>query len=200
MFNKILIANRGEIACRVIKTAKKMGIKTVAVFSDADRNALHVQMADEGVHIGASPVNQSYINIEKIVSAAKSSGAEAVHPGYGFLSENSQFAQALHKAKIVFIGPPKGAVESMGDKITSKKIAQDAGVPPCPWTCASQQLLSAQSHTRCAFPNPRCALIDLPSLAAVAAGHHECLLQVLRAAYRARRSVLGASLFLHGAE
>ena len=132
MFKKILIANRGEIACRVIKTAKKMGIKTVAVFSDADRNALHVQMADEGVHIGASPVNQSYINIEKIVSAAKSSGAEAVHPGYGFLSENSQFAQALHKAKIVFIGPPKGAVESMGDKITSKKIAQDAGVSTVP--------------------------------------------------------------------
>ena len=132
MFKKILIANRGEIACRVIKTAKKMGIKTVAVFSDADRNALHVQMADEGVHIGASPVNQSYINIEKIVSAAKSSGAEAVHPGYGFLSENSQFAQALHKAKIIFIGPPKGAVESMGDKITSKKIAQDAGVSTVP--------------------------------------------------------------------
>ena len=132
MFKKILIANRGEIACRVIKTAKKMGIKTVAVFSDADRHALHVQMADEGVHIGAAPVNQSYINIEKIVSAAKSSGAEAVHPGYGFLSENSQFAQALHKAKIVFIGPPKGAVESMGDKITSKKIAQDAGVSTVP--------------------------------------------------------------------
>ena len=132
MFKKILIANRGEIACRVIKTAKKMGIKTVAVFSDADRNALHVQMADEGVHIGAAPANQSYINIEKIVSAAKSSGAEAVHPGYGFLSENSQFAQALHKAKIVFIGPPKGAVESMGDKITSKKIAQDAGVSTVP--------------------------------------------------------------------
>ena len=132
MFNKILVANRGEIACRVIKTANKMGIKTVAVFSDADRHALHVQMADEAIHIGASPANQSYIDIEKVVSAAKSSGAEAVHPGYGFLSENSKFAKALSKAKIAFIGPPQGAIESMGDKITSKKIAQDAGVSTVP--------------------------------------------------------------------
>ena len=132
MFNKILVANRGEIACRVIKTANKMGIKTVAVFSDADRHALHVQMADEAIHIGASPANQSYIDIEKVVSAAKSSGAEAVHPGYGFLSENSKFAEALSKAKIAFIGPPQGAIESMGDKITSKKIAQDAGVSTVP--------------------------------------------------------------------
>ncbi len=132
MFNKILVANRGEIACRVIKTANKMGIKTVAVFSDADRHALHVQMADEAIHIGASPANQSYIDIEKVVSAAKASGAEAVHPGYGFLSENSKFAKALSKAKIAFIGPPQGAIESMGDKITSKKIAQDAGVSTVP--------------------------------------------------------------------
>ena len=122
MFNKILIANRGEIACRVIKTANKMGIKTVAVFSDADRHALHVQMADEAIHIGASPASQSYIDIEKVINAAKSSGAEAVHPGYGFLSENSKFADALLKSKIAFIGPPKSAIESMGDKITSKKI------------------------------------------------------------------------------
>ena len=132
MFNKILVSNRGEIACRVIKTANKMGIKTVAVFSDADRHALHVQMADEAIHIGASPANQSYIDIEKVVSAAKLSGAEAVHPGYGFLSENSKFAEALSKAKIAFIGPPQGAIESMGDKITSKKIAQDAGVSTVP--------------------------------------------------------------------
>ena len=132
MFDKILVANRGEIACRVIKTANKMGIKTVAVFSDADRHALHVQMADEAIHIGASPANKSYIDIEKIVSAAKSSGATAVHPGYGFLSENSKFAKALSKAKIAFIGPPQGAIESMGDKITSKKIAQDAGVSTVP--------------------------------------------------------------------
>ena len=132
MFSKILIANRGEIACRVIKTARKMGIKTVAVFSDADRQALHAQMADEAIHIGASPASQSYIDIKKVVSAAKSCGAEAIHPGYGFLSENSKFADALSKEKIAFIGPPKGAIESMGDKITSKKIAQEAGVSTVP--------------------------------------------------------------------
>ena len=132
MFNKILIANRGEIACRVIKTARKMGIKTVAVFSDADRHALHVQMADEAIHIGASPASQSYIDIEKVINAAKSSGAEAIHPGYGFLSENSKFADALLKSEIAFIGPPKSAIESMGDKITSKKIAQESGVSTVP--------------------------------------------------------------------
>ena len=132
MFNKILIANRGEIACRVIKTARKMGIKTVAVFSDADRHALHVQMADEAIHIGASPASQSYIDIEKVINAAKSSGAEAIHPGYGFLSENSKFADALLKSRIAFIGPPKSAIESMGDKITSKKIAQESGVSTVP--------------------------------------------------------------------
>ena len=132
MFNKILIANRGEIACRVIKTARKMGIKTVAVFSDADRHALHVKMADEAIHIGASPASQSYIDIEKVINAAKSSGAEAIHPGYGFLSENSKFADALLKSKIAFIGPPKSAIESMGDKITSKKIAQESGVSTVP--------------------------------------------------------------------
>ncbi len=132
MFKKILIANRGEIACRVIKTAKKMGIKTVAVYSDADRNALHVKMADEAVHIGPPPANQSYIVIDKIMQAIKDTGAEAVHPGYGFLSENPKFAEALEAAGVAFIGPPKGAIEDMGDKITSKKIAQDAGVSTVP--------------------------------------------------------------------
>jgi propionyl-CoA carboxylase alpha chain len=132
MFDKILIANRGEIACRVIKTARKMGIKTVAVYSDADRNALHVEMADEAVHIGPPPANQSYIVIDKIMDAIKQTGAQAVHPGYGFLSENSKFAEALEAAGVAFIGPPKGAIESMGDKITSKKIAQEAGVSTVP--------------------------------------------------------------------
>ena len=103
MFSKILIANRGEIACRVIKTARKMGIKTVAVYSDADRQALHVQMADEAIHIGASPASQSYIDIKKVVNAAKSCGAEAIHPGYGFLSENAEFVRAVEAAGIVFI-------------------------------------------------------------------------------------------------
>jgi len=132
MFDKILIANRGEIACRVIKTARKMGIKTVAIFSDADRNALHVEMADEAVHIGPPPANQSYIVIDKVMEAIKATGAQAVHPGYGFLSENPKFAEALAAANVAFIGPPVGAIESMGDKITSKKIAQEAGVSTVP--------------------------------------------------------------------
>ncbi len=132
MFKKILIANRGEIACRVIKSAKKMGIKTVAVYSDADRNALHVRMADEAVHIGPSPAAQSYIVIDKIMDAIRQTGAEAVHPGYGFLSENRAFAAALEAEGVVFVGPPSSAIEAMGDKITSKKLAQEAGVSTVP--------------------------------------------------------------------
>ncbi|MEO0360354.1 MAG: biotin carboxylase N-terminal domain-containing protein, partial [Pseudomonadota bacterium] len=132
MFKKILIANRGEIACRVIKTARKMGIATVAVYSDADRNALHVRMADEAVHIGPPPANQSYIVIDKILDAIRRTGAEAVHPGYGFLSENKLFAEALDKEGVAFIGPPAGAIEAMGDKITSKKLAAEAGVSTVP--------------------------------------------------------------------
>ncbi|AJE48086.1 acetyl-CoA carboxylase biotin carboxylase subunit [Celeribacter indicus] len=132
MFDKILIANRGEIACRVIKTAKKMGIETVAIYSDADRHALHVQMADEAVHIGPPPANQSYIVIDKVMDAIRQTGAQAVHPGYGFLSENAKFADALAQEGIAFVGPPKGAIEAMGDKITSKKIAKDAGVNTVP--------------------------------------------------------------------
>ncbi len=132
MFKKILIANRGEIACRVIKTAQKMGIATVAVYSDADRGALHVKLADEAVHIGASPAAQSYLRVEKILEAVRQTGAEAVHPGYGFLSENRGFAAALEAAGVVFIGPPSGAIEAMGDKITSKKLALAAGVSTVP--------------------------------------------------------------------
>jgi propionyl-CoA carboxylase alpha chain len=132
MFKKILIANRGEIACRVIKTARKMGIKTVAVYSDADRTALHVRMADEAVHIGPPPASESYIVIDKILEAIRATGAEAVHPGYGFLSENRLFAEALEAEGVAFIGPPAGAITSMGDKITSKKIAQEAGVSTVP--------------------------------------------------------------------
>ena len=132
MFKKILIANRGEIACRVIKSARKMGIQTVAVYSDADRNALHVQMADEAVHIGPPPANQSYIVIDKVMDAIRQTGAEAVHPGYGFLSENMKFAAALEKEGVIFVGPPSPAIEAMGDKITSKKIAMEAGVSTVP--------------------------------------------------------------------
>ncbi|MDF1669825.1 MAG: acetyl/propionyl/methylcrotonyl-CoA carboxylase subunit alpha [Roseovarius sp.] len=132
MFKKILIANRGEIACRVIKTARKMGIATVAIYSDADRNALHVKMADEAVHIGPPPANESYIVIDKVMDAIRQTGAEAVHPGYGFLSENPKFAQALEAEGVAFIGPPVGAIEKMGDKITSKKIAMEADVSTVP--------------------------------------------------------------------
>ena len=132
MFKKILIANRGEIACRVIKTCKKMGIATVAVYSDADRSALHVEMADEAVHIGESPTAKSYLLIDRIVEACKKTGAEAVHPGYGFLSENKAFQEALAKNKIIFIGPDAEAIEAMGDKIASKKLAQKANVSTVP--------------------------------------------------------------------
>src|SRR6056297_429718 len=132
MFKKLLIANRGEIACRVIKTARKMGITTVAVYSDADKGALHVAMADEAVHIGPPPAAESYIVIDKIMDAICQSGAEAVHPGYGFLSENMKFAEALAAAGVAFVGPPAGAIDKMGDKITSKKIAQEAGVSTVP--------------------------------------------------------------------
>ncbi len=132
MFKKILIANRGEIACRVIKSARAMGIKTVAIYSDADRNALHVKMADEAVHIGPAPANQSYIVIDNVMKAIRETGAEAVHPGYGFLSENSKFAEALAAEGVAFVGPPVGAIEKMGDKITSKKIAKEAGVSTVP--------------------------------------------------------------------
>ncbi|MBE8191158.1 MAG: acetyl/propionyl/methylcrotonyl-CoA carboxylase subunit alpha [Alphaproteobacteria bacterium] len=132
MFKKILIANRGEIACRVIRTARAMGIKSVAVYSEADAQALHVQEADEAVCIGGAAASESYLVIDKILDAIKQTGAEAVHPGYGFLSENKSFAEALAKAGVAFIGPPANAIESMGDKITSKKLAAEAGVSIVP--------------------------------------------------------------------
>ncbi|MBU0582830.1 MAG: acetyl/propionyl/methylcrotonyl-CoA carboxylase subunit alpha [Alphaproteobacteria bacterium] len=132
MFKKILIANRGEIACRVIKTARKMGIATVAVYSDADRDAVHVEMADEAVHIGPAPAAESYLVAEKIIQACRDSGAEAVHPGYGFLSERASFCEALEAEGIVFIGPKPKAIRAMGDKIESKKFANAAKVSTVP--------------------------------------------------------------------
>jgi propionyl-CoA carboxylase alpha chain len=128
MFKKILIANRGEIACRVIRTAKKMGIATVAVYSDADARSPHVAMADEAVHLGPPPAAESYLLADKIIQACKDTGAEAVHPGYGFLSERASFVEALTAAGITFIGPPANAIAAMGDKIESKKLAREAGV------------------------------------------------------------------------
>ena len=132
MFKKILIANRGEIACRVIRTARKMGIKTVAVYSDADARAPHVRMADEAVRLGPPPASESYLNAELIIDACKATGAEAVHPGYGFLSERESFAKALAENGIAFIGPPPNAIAAMGDKIQSKKLAKEAGVNVVP--------------------------------------------------------------------
>ncbi|MBK1616019.1 acetyl-CoA carboxylase biotin carboxylase subunit [Rubrivivax gelatinosus] len=132
MFKKILIANRGEIACRVIKTAKKLGIATVAVYSDADRDARHVELADEAVHIGPAPSRESYLVADKLIAAAKQTGAEAIHPGYGFLSENEDFARRVEEEGIVFIGPKHYSIAAMGDKIASKKLANEAGVSTIP--------------------------------------------------------------------
>ena len=132
MFDKILIANRGEIACRVIKSCRRLGIKTVAVYSDADRDALHVEMADEAVWVGAAPAAESYLQIDRIIEAATSTGAQAIHPGFGFLSEKADFVGAVEAAGLVFIGPPTGAIASMGDKIESKRLAAKAGVNTVP--------------------------------------------------------------------
>jgi propionyl-CoA carboxylase alpha chain len=132
MFEKILIANRGEIACRVIRTSRRMGIATVAVYSEADANALHVELADEAVCIGPAPARESYLVADKIIAACKATGAQAVHPGYGFLSENESFCEALEREGIVFIGPKTHAIAAMGDKIASKKLAKEAGVNTIP--------------------------------------------------------------------
>ncbi|WP_022681773.1 acetyl/propionyl/methylcrotonyl-CoA carboxylase subunit alpha [Sphingobium bisphenolivorans] len=132
MLKSVLIANRGEIACRVIKTARRLGIRTAAVYSDADADALHVRLADEAVHIGAAPARESYLLADKIIAAAKQTGAEAIHPGYGFLSENAGFAQAVHDAGLIWVGPHPAAITAMGLKDAAKKLMQDAGVPTTP--------------------------------------------------------------------
>ena len=154
MFSKILIANRGEIACRVIKTARRLGIKTVAVFSDADAGARHVAMADEAVHIGPSPARESYLVADRIIDAARRTGAQAIHPGYGFLSENAGFAEACAKAGIVFIGPPPAAIRAMGSKSEAKKIMEKAGVPLVPGYHGDDQApeLLAREAGRIGFP------------------------------------------------
>ncbi|MFM8666205.1 MAG: biotin carboxylase N-terminal domain-containing protein, partial [Betaproteobacteria bacterium] len=132
MFTKILIANRGEIACRVIKTARKMGIATVAVCSEADKDARHVELADEAVLLGPAPSRESYLVADKIIAACKQTGAQAVHPGYGFLSENEAFARRCEEEGIVFIGPKHYSIAAMGDKIASKKLANEARVNTIP--------------------------------------------------------------------
>ena len=132
MFKKLLIANRGEIAIRIMRACQELGIQTVAVYSEADKNALHVRMADESVLLGESSPKESYLNVEKIIAATKKTGAEAIHPGYGFLSENANFAEAVSAAGLTFIGPPASAIRAMGDKAKSKITMKAAGVPTIP--------------------------------------------------------------------
>ncbi|WP_298624113.1 acetyl/propionyl/methylcrotonyl-CoA carboxylase subunit alpha [uncultured Zoogloea sp.] len=162
MFNKILIANRGEIACRVIKTARRLGIKTVAVYSDADAGARHVRLADEAVHIGPAAARESYLVIDKIIAAAKQTGAEAIHPGYGFLSENEEFCHACDAAGIVFIGPPVSAIRAMGSKSEAKKLMEKAQVPLTPGYHGDNQ--------EPAFLNVQADAIGYPVLIKAAAG------------------------------
>ncbi|GAB3291740.1 acetyl/propionyl/methylcrotonyl-CoA carboxylase subunit alpha [Pseudidiomarina andamanensis] len=139
MLQKLLIANRGEIACRIIKTARELGVRTVAVYSDADRHSQHVQLADESIHIGAAPSAESYLVIDKIIAAAKQTGADAIHPGYGFLSENEDFADACASNNIIFVGPPTSAIAAMGSKSAAKAIMSEAGVPLVPGYHGSEQ-------------------------------------------------------------
>jgi len=168
MFTKILIANRGEIACRVAATAKRMGIQTVAVYSDADAHAKHVAACDEAIHVGGSAPKDSYLRWEAIIEAAKATGAQAIHPGYGFLSENEAFADACAKAGLVFIGPPASAIQAMGLKAESKQLMEKAGVPLVPgyhgqlknqktlqkpWLHANAKLKTVLAIKRCSLKN-----------------------------------------------
>ena len=154
MFKKILIANRGEIACRVIRACREMKIATVAVYSDADKDALHVRMADEAFHIGPPPSSESYLRWEKIIEVAQAAGAEAIHPGYGFLSENAEFVREVIRAGITFIGPPPEAMEGMGGKISARKIAIEAGVPVVPGTTEPLRSFEDAQKTTAKFGYP----------------------------------------------
>ena len=154
MITSLLIANRGEIACRIIRTAREMGIRTVAVYSDADARALHVREADEAVHIGPSPARESYLIGEKIIAAAKATGAEAIHPGYGFLSENAEFAQAVADAGLIWVGPKPSSITAMGLKDAAKKLMTDAGVPVTPGYMGANQdpAYLAEQATQIGYP------------------------------------------------
>src|SRR6201991_4103901 len=159
---KILIANRGEIALRIMRSAREMGIKTVAVYSDADRNALHVRYADEAVYIGAAPSNQSYLVGEKIIAACKQTGAEAIHPGYGFLSENAAFARLVREAGLILIGPSPEAMEVMGNKLSAKAAALKYDIPMVPGT--------EEAITDVAEAKARAVEVGFPILIKAAAG------------------------------
>ncbi len=186
MFRKILIANRGEIAVRVARTARRMGIATVAVYSDADANAPHVKACDEAVHIGPSAPAESYLRIDKIVDAAKRTGAQGVHPGYGFLSENEKFADALEEAKIVFIGPTAKTIRAMGSKSAAKDLMEKAGVPTTPGYQGADQ--TYETFRR------ECAAIGYPVLLkATAGGGGKGMKVVLRDADLADQLASGAA-------
>jgi len=148
VFKKVLIANRGEIACRVLRTCKRLGIATVAVYSDADAGAPHVKLADEAVRVGPPPVKDSYLNIEAVLGAAKQTGADAIHPGYGLLSEKEAFAKAVTEAGITFIGPPLAALDAFGDKIKARAVARAAGVSPPPGTEGPLDASDVETATR----------------------------------------------------
>ena len=154
MFAKILIANRGEIACRIVRTARRVGIATVAVYSDGDRDAMHVAMADEAYRIGPPPARESYLKIDAIIAAAKRAGAEAIHPGYGFLSENAAFAEACAAAGVTFIGPPPSAIRAMGGKSEAKALMEKAGIPLVPGYHGEDQSpdLLAREAERIGYP------------------------------------------------
>ena len=153
-FTSLLIANRGEIACRIARTAKRMGLRTIAVYSEADAQARHVQMADEAHLLGAAPPRESYLNIARIIAAAKASGAEAIHPGYGFLSENADFAEACEAAGLIFVGPPAPAIRAMGSKATAKALMEKAGVAVVPGYHGEAQDIEtfAREAKRIGFP------------------------------------------------
>jgi acetyl-CoA carboxylase biotin carboxylase subunit len=172
VFDKILIANRGEIACRVARAARALGIRTVAVYSDADKNALHVEACDEAVHIGPSPARESYLNVERVLGAARKTGAQAVHPGYGFLSEQAEFAQACADAGIVFVGPPPGAMRAIKDKAQARAVMRNAGVPVVP---GSEGHVADEVAARAAA-----ASVGFPLLVKAAAGGGGIGMQVAR--------------------
>jgi acetyl/propionyl-CoA carboxylase alpha subunit len=153
-FGKVLIANRGEIAVRVIRACREMGVKTVAVFSEADRESLHVLLADAAVPIGPPPATESYLVVDKLIAAARATGAEAVHPGYGFLAENAGFAQACQDAGLTFIGPPPAAIRAMGDKMAARRVAVRLGVPVVPGTeqAVSDDAEAARVAERVGYP------------------------------------------------
>src|SRR5215831_11651912 len=143
MIKSLLVANRGEIACRIFRTARRLGVRTVAVFSDADANARHTRLADEALRLGPAPARESYLDPARIIAAAQAAGAEAVHPGYGFLAENAAFAQACSDAGLIFVGPPASAIAAMGSKIVAKTRMAAAGVPVLPGYAGTEQELSA---------------------------------------------------------